>query len=314
MCFECFTEVPRSDWSDHLTQHAFGLSVFEKYDGRGGRATFPSVRQRDPYRVRSEPIKCPIQPINPPSRPLRRAQGNITSTSRNAFAFANPDIPESVWNAGDSSQERKKSIEDLRKKECHYGKPGQLGVRRFFRKRWAKVMLIRKKMAALGPFAFEEKMPQRIIDILEKDGKPRVYHPRGTIGRMKEALSGEEGNWAYGLVPVIGQLLNKNRYTEYAYLCDPAVVHIYKLEKEGGFCGYRNTQMFASYLVAKKIPGYEGFGGHIPSIFELQDHIEDAWDHGWNANGRIETGGIRGSRKYIGTPEVEAMMYHLNVE
>ena len=314
MCFVCFTEVPKTDWSDHLTQHAFGVNAVEKYDGRGGRAAIPSVRQRNPSPSRSEPIKLLFQPINPETRQLGGTRASIASIRRDAFAFANPDNPESVWNAGDSSQERKKSIEDLRKKECHYGKPGQLGVCRCLRKRWAKIMLIRKKMAALGPFAFEEKMPQRIIDILEKDGKPRIYHPRGTIGRMKEALSGEEGNWAYGLVPVIGQLLNKNRYTEYVYLCDPAVVHIHKLEKEGGFCGYRNTQMFASYLVAKKIPGYEGFGGRIPSIFELQDHIEDAWDHGWNANGRIETGGIRGSRKYIGTPEVEAMMYHLNVE
>lgn len=32
--------------------------------------------------------------------------------------------------------------------------------------------------------------------------------------------------------------------------------------------------------------------------------IEDAWDAGINLEGRIETGGIRGTRKYIGTPEV----------
>ena len=32
--------------------------------------------------------------------------------------------------------------------------------------------------------------------------------------------------------------------------------------------------------------------------------IERAWDMGFNVNGRIETGGICGTRKYIGTPEV----------
>ncbi len=32
--------------------------------------------------------------------------------------------------------------------------------------------------------------------------------------------------------------------------------------------------------------------------------IESAWDKGINDTGRIETGGIRGTRKYIGTPEV----------
>ena len=31
--------------------------------------------------------------------------------------------------------------------------------------------------------------------------------------------------------------------------------------------------------------------------------IESAWDKGINDTGRVETGGIRGTRKYIGTPE-----------
>ena len=32
--------------------------------------------------------------------------------------------------------------------------------------------------------------------------------------------------------------------------------------------------------------------------------LQNAWDLGINAQGRLETGGIRGTRKYIGTPEV----------
>ncbi|KAL8976058.1 MAG: hypothetical protein Q9177_006925, partial [Variospora cf. flavescens] len=35
----------------------------------------------------------------------------------------------------------------------------------------------------------------------------------------------------------------------------------------------------------------------------LQELIESAWDRGINAVGKVETGGIRGTRKYIGTPE-----------
>lgn len=42
----------------------------------------------------------------------------------------------------------------------------------------------------------------------------------------------------------------------------------------------------------------------IPTIFEIQDWIEEAWDFGINAAGRVETGGIKGTRKYIGTPDV----------
>lgn len=72
----------------------------------------------------------------------------------------------------------------------------------------------------------------------------------------------------------------------------------------GGFCGYRNIQMMCSYIIGAESQGHEGFNGKIPSIFDIQDYIETAWDFGINSQGRIETGGIRGTRKYIGTPDV----------
>jgi zinc finger-containing ubiquitin peptidase 1 len=72
----------------------------------------------------------------------------------------------------------------------------------------------------------------------------------------------------------------------------------------GGFCGYRNIQMMVSYIVGSGSYGVEQLGNQIPSIFDIQDYIETAWDQGINSKGRIETGGVRGTRKYIGTPEV----------
>jgi len=72
----------------------------------------------------------------------------------------------------------------------------------------------------------------------------------------------------------------------------------------GGFCGYRNIQMICSYIVSVGFQGHNNINRHIPSIFQIQDYIESAWDAGINTQGRIETGGIRGTRKYIGTPEV----------
>ncbi len=72
----------------------------------------------------------------------------------------------------------------------------------------------------------------------------------------------------------------------------------------GGFCGYRNIQMLISYMNGVRFTGSATFRGNIPSIFSLQDYIENAWDLGINAQGRVETGGVRGTRKYIGTPEV----------
>ena len=72
----------------------------------------------------------------------------------------------------------------------------------------------------------------------------------------------------------------------------------------GGFCGYRNIQMLSSYIVDAKSNGHKNFHNTIPSIFQIQEWIETAWDRGINPQGRLETGGIRGTRKYIGTPEV----------
>ena len=168
---------------------------------------------------------------------------------------------------------------------------------------WTSLLTWFRQMESLGPWAFEEQMPQHIRDILVKDGKPRVHQRRSSIvnflssSKRSAAKESEEGNFASGLIPVIGELLARSSRSAYAYLCDPAVVHIHKLKKEGAFCGYRNTQMFCSYILNKKAPGWDLLGGRIPSIFDIQEHIEDAWDNGFNVNGRIETGGVRGTRK-----------------
>jgi zinc finger-containing ubiquitin peptidase 1 len=62
--------------------------------------------------------------------------------------------------------------------------------------------------------------------------------------------------------------------------------------------------MLFSYIVGVEFKGSEHVKRKLPSIFQIQDLIEEAWDMGINAQGRAETGGIKGTRKYIGTPEV----------
>lgn len=62
--------------------------------------------------------------------------------------------------------------------------------------------------------------------------------------------------------------------------------------------------MIWSYIIHAKSIGHEHANDALPSIFQIQDWIEGAWDKGINAQGRLETGGIKGTRKYIGTPEV----------
>ncbi|RKK87784.1 hypothetical protein BFJ69_g536 [Fusarium oxysporum] len=82
---------------------------------------------------------------------------------------------------------------------------------------------------------------------------------------------------------------------------------------DGGFCGYRNIQMLTSNIISAQREGSNHFGRTFPSIFQIQDLIENAWDMGINAQGRAETGGVKGTRKYIGTPEAQAVFLSLEI-
>ncbi|KAH6658365.1 peptidase family C78-domain-containing protein [Truncatella angustata] len=143
----------------------------------------------------------------------------------------------------------------------------------------------------LGQYAHEDAMPAWLTDLLRRKGQI-------TQG---------------GIISVLAGLLKSSRSTEYAYLCSPAVDHVSKLKKEGGFCGYRNIQMLCSYIIGARAEGASSLNGRLPSVFDIQEHIEGAWDRNFNAQGRIETGGVRGTRKYIGTPEAQAMFLSLGI-
>lgn len=146
--------------------------------------------------------------------------------------------------------------------------------------------------AELGRHAHEKQMPDRLVKMLKKDGQVVGEH----------------------VIPVLKQMLEQSASTEYAYLCHPCVQHVSKLRLEGGFCGYRNIQVLCSFITGANYEGsHNNFGGKLPSIFDIQEFIEAAWDRGINKQGRVETGGVRGTRKYIGTPEAQAMFLHLEV-
>ncbi|CAK7267923.1 hypothetical protein SEPCBS119000_002794 [Sporothrix epigloea] len=145
--------------------------------------------------------------------------------------------------------------------------------------------------AELGKYADEERMPDWLA----------VY------------LKQEWGVVESGKISLLAQLLEQNAATEYAYLCDPCVQHVSRLPKEGGFCGYRNIQTMISYIIGAESYGHETFANSLPSVFDIQNLIEQAWDRGFNPRGRIETGGIRLTRKYIGTPEAIALFQSLDI-
>ncbi len=71
--------------------------------------------------------------------------------------------------------------------------------------------------------------------------------------------------------------------------------------------------MMTSYIIGTQFQGVEHFESGMPTIFKIQDIIEAAWDRGINAQGRIETGGVKRTRKYIGTPEAQAVFCSLDI-
>jgi len=145
-------------------------------------------------------------------------------------------------------------------------------------------------------------MPDWLQRQLESKGKISRHQRVGSDGKMIEIETVE--NEISGIVKVLGKLCEQDHSIETAYLCHPAVQFIGKTKKEGNFCGYRNIQMLVSYIRRSQAQGCEDFLEGPPSILRLQALIEDAWDKGFNSEGRLETGGILRTRKYIGTPEV----------
>jgi hypothetical protein len=110
--------------------------------------------------------------------------------------------------------------------------------------------------------------------------------------RIAALISAEASqNKLSGVITILANLLKQDRRVETAYLCDDVTTQVYKLSGEGNhFCGYRNIQM----LMLRE----------EHSIPELQVMIESAWDKGYNSHSRVETGGIRDTRKHVGTSEV----------
>ena len=159
------------------------------------------------------------------------------------------------------------------------------------------------KRKELGPYAHEKQMPSWLQKLLLSghiENTQTRISPNGSLIKEKDLAENETSK----VIPTLIELCRHDGSVQRAFFCSPRVRHIFKFMREGGFCGYRNIQMLISHIIDARIPGHEHFSGRIPSILELQNMIEQAWDMGFNSSGRIETGGIKGTRKYIGSPEV----------
>lgn len=131
-------------------------------------------------------------------------------------------------------------------------------------------------------------MPEKILNILSKE---------------------DDSNNSCDVIPALANLLKSSHDLDTAYLCTPHAVQVSKIPNEGGhFCGYRNIQMLWLSLpqeFKKQLaPGKS-------SIPEIQHMIEQAWDAGINAHGRVQTGGIKNTRKHIGTSEASGDFFNL---
>ncbi|KAI5792228.1 peptidase family C78-domain-containing protein [Pyronema domesticum] len=172
----------------------------------------------------------------------------------------------------------------------------------------------KKKNSDLGPYANEAQMPDWLRVQLERGGKTisvKKYDPE--TGRMVNEV--QIANETPDLIHTIALLSEKDPDVSRTYLCDRSVKHVGKqITKEGGFCGYRNIQMMISFIQANHPRGSHPFDGRIPTILKLQELIEKGWAKGINSSARQETGGIYGTRKYIGTSEAQTLLTTVGIK
>ena len=114
------------------------------------------------------------------------------------------------------------------------------------------------------------------------------------------------------MITVLAGLLESDKKVQRAFLCRDNVEHVYKVKGEGNhFCGYHNIQMVLSSLDPRTSDCLEDPPHY--TVIQLQNMIEKAWDMGINAHSRIETGGIKNTRKHIGTSEAQALFKSLDI-
>ncbi|KAH0431343.1 DUF1671-domain-containing protein, partial [Aureobasidium melanogenum] len=156
-------------------------------------------------------------------------------------------------------------------------------------------------------------MPESMLKRLRSGEPTRRLNRIGRNGRiLTERIVDNE---VPGLIPVIARLcVASSSDLQTVHLCHPSVQHVHKGTNPGHFCGYRNIQMLVSYIQGTKARGHERFGTELPGILQIQDLIEEAWAGDPQNLGKQETGGIRNTRKWIGTPEAASICKHLNLD
>ncbi|KKY20528.1 hypothetical protein UCDDS831_g04575 [Diplodia seriata] len=327
---ECGEQIPIEDLSEHLDLH-FAERLFESQQEASASADHSTTSSH------SSSSKKPPKKLSK----MRHGTPPLSSASEHSFSVALDDSSDSSAFAPDG--EGWHSIHHNSKHHRHHHHHRQSGyddgdVKTRPRSNSEKTTLSRRMIdvlspssskklhkskesgapsarlgkSELGPYAYEDQMPRWLYKQIEAGPRVSVMNRIGRDGRLikHEVVDNETP----GVLPVLAQLCGIDRSVDQAYICHPSAIHIFKRPKEGGFCGYRNIQMLVSYIQGAGAQGHSQFPPGTPGILVLQDLIEQAWDMGINEISRVQTGGIRGTRKYIGTPEVQALLRSLRID
>ena len=155
-------------------------------------------------------------------------------------------------------------------------------------------------------------MPNDVRKHLLNDGAPVERNRIGWDGRIHRERVVE--NETQGLIPTLSDISAEDREVVATYLCHPSVRHVEKLACDGNFCGYWNIQMVLSYIHDQDARKDNAAAKDLPNVLQIQNVIERAWNNGICSYGRTETGGVRNTRKWIGTHEALAFFTEIGVE
>ncbi|KAK4539988.1 hypothetical protein LTR36_009886 [Oleoguttula mirabilis] len=269
----CGEYVLMSDIDEHLEVHA---AIASEPDNSDSSSSHRSAQERETKQLDKRPTNA--GPRSP--QKLQKSQHRNLNDSPSKRGVSLLEYFSGSSNHGNA---RPKTYQPPRR-------PGRLGKRE------------------LGPHAFEKAMPFDVRRRLLNEALPQLTNKLGKDGKLiREAVVDTETT---GLIPVLADLCSLDSTTQTTYFCDPSVKHIRKLNCDGNFCGFWNIQVLLSFLQA--IGALRGMH-QMPDVLQIQDTIEQAWDRGICSYGRIETGGIRGTRKWIGTSEAVAYFTQIGV-
>ena len=162
-----------------------------------------------------------------------------------------------------------------------------------------------------------EDLKDDLEELISKSGSD-VLEPKSPRGKTSwwnslRSLTRTDENQTLGLINALAELCAHDDTVKVAHLCHSSIVHVSEERRLDSFCGYRNIQMLMSYVQATRDETCNLFAGLMPTIREIQESIERAWNRGINSYGRDELGILKGTKKYIGTAEIQAFLRGIGI-